>query len=82
MVRDTRFELVTSAMSRHCSTTELIAHFCFFAVKLPRKLLGRAEPRQTYAPTQVFFILFFNLAFIRIWIPQVLTCHLQEALMN
>ena len=47
MVRNTRFELVTSAMSRHCSTTELIARFMPISGRRPlaggRKLVREAR---------------------------------------
>ena len=53
MVRNTGFEPVTSAMSRHCSTTELIAHVVLsWTIQDPRK---RAKPRQRDRARQVFF---------------------------
>lgn len=53
MVRNTGFEPVTSAMSRHCSTTELIAHLMPLKIKLD--LLGRAQARLRARSRQVFF---------------------------
>ena len=53
MVRNTGFEPVTSAMSRHCSTTELIAHLMPLKIKLD--LFGRAQARLRARSRQVFF---------------------------
>ncbi len=53
MVRNTGFEPVTSAMSRHCSTTELIAHVVLQWTN--ENLCKRAKPRQRDRTRQVFF---------------------------
>ena len=53
MVRNTGFEPVTSAMSRHCSTTELIARYVPLRVTTDRS--RRAESRLRARARQVFF---------------------------
>ena len=53
MVRNTGFEPVTSAMSRHCSTTELIARYMPLRVTTDRS--RRAESRLRARARQVFF---------------------------
>lgn len=53
MVRNTGFEPVTSAMSRHCSTTELIAR-CM-PLRVTNDLSRRAESRLRARARQVFF---------------------------
>ena len=53
MVRNTGFEPVTSAMSRHCSTTELIARYVPLRVTTDRS--RRAESRLRAGARQVFF---------------------------